>query len=279
VNKWRVALAVGVVAGLVLAVAALARRWPFAVDRHGAVVSHFFVRSRFVHARLRATLVEPAGAAGQTRPLLVFLHGRGMTEDGSLNAQMFAALAAQGERAPDIVFPDGGDHSYWHDRHGAAWGRYVMREVIPQAIKRLGADPKRVAIGGISMGGFGAFDLARLHPGSFCAVGGHSPAIWQSSGETAPGAFDNASDFARNDIVRTARSHPSVFAGKPLWLDAGTADPFDPGDRAFVAALRSGAVKITVHRWPGGHTGSYWRSHWRNYLGFYARALANCDRS
>jgi S-formylglutathione hydrolase FrmB len=129
------------------------------------------------------------------------------------------------------------------------------------------------------MGGFGAFDLARLHPRRFCAVGGHSPAIWMSSGQTAPGAFDNASDFARNDIVRVARSTPGAFAGKPLWVDAGTADPFDPGDRAFIAALRSRGLKVTVHRWPGGHTGAYWRSHWKSYLGFYARALANCQRS
>jgi S-formylglutathione hydrolase FrmB len=276
VNKRGAALALVVVAGLVLAVVAFAGRSPFAVDRHGARVSHFVVRSRFVHARLRETLVRPAGRDGTERPLLVFLHGRGMTEDGSVNSQMFAALAAQGDRAPDIVFPDGGDHSYWHNRSGAAWGRYVMDEVIPAAIKRLGADPGRVAIGGISMGGFGAFDLARLHPKRFCAVGGHSPAIWRSSGETAPGAFDNSSDFARNDIVRAARSNPSAFAGKPLWLDAGTADPFDPGDRAFIAALRSGGVKITVHRWPGGHTGGYWKSHWHNYLAFYARALARC---
>jgi S-formylglutathione hydrolase FrmB len=243
---------------------------------HGALVTHFIVRSRFVHARLRETTVVPGGKANGPRPLLVFLHGRGMTEDGSLNSQMFAGLARQGVRAPDIVFPDGGDHSYWHDRHGAAWGRYVMEEVIPQAIKRLGADPERVAIGGISMGGFGAFDLARLHPNRFCAVGGHSPAIWTSSGQTAPGAFDNSADFSRHDIVGAARRHPRAWAGKPLWLDAGTADPFDPGDRAFISALRAGGLKITVHRWPGGHTGSYWRSHWGSYLAFYARALAHC---
>jgi S-formylglutathione hydrolase FrmB len=155
----------------------------------------------------------------------------------------------------------------------------VIDEVIPQAIKRLGADPHRVAIGGISMGGFGAFDLARLHPHEFCAVGGHSPAIWTRAGQTAPGAFDNAADFARNDIVRVARTHPRAWAGKPLWLDAGTADPFDPGDRALIAALRSGGLRVQVHRWPGGHTGSYWRSHWGSYLGFYARALAHCRAS
>ena len=68
---------------------------------------------------------------------------------------MFAALARLGLRAPDVVFPDGGADSYWHNRRGGAWGSYVMKEVIGDAAKRLGADPKRVAIGGISMGGFG----------------------------------------------------------------------------------------------------------------------------
>jgi S-formylglutathione hydrolase FrmB len=269
-RRVAVALTVALAALIVAAHAAAG------IDRHGARVEHFVIHSRYAHATLRETTVEPAAATDAPRPLLVFLHGRGMNEDSSLRKQMFAALAGLGERAPDIVFPDGGDHSYWHDRGGAAWGRYVMSEVIPDALERLGADPKRVAIGGISMGGFGAFDLARLHPKRFCAVGGHSPAIWTGSGQTAPGAFDNAADFARNDVVRVARTHPSLFAGKPLWLDAGTADPFDPGDRAFVSALRAGGIKISVHRWPGGHTGSYWRSHWKSYLGFYARALANC---
>ena len=238
-------------------------------------MTHFFVRSRFVHARLRETLVQPRGG-GSGRPLLVFLHGRGMDEDSGLNNQMFAALSRLGGRTPDIVFPDGGDHSYWHDRHGAAWGKYVIDEVIPQAVRRLDADPRRIAIGGISMGGFGAFDLARLYPRKFCAVGGHSPAIWTSAAQTAPGAFDNAADFARHDIVRAARRDSRPWAGKSLWLDAGTADPFDPGDRAFIAALPSGGRRITVHRWPGGHTRAYWRSHWGSYLGFYGRALASC---
>src|SRR6185312_7980866 len=202
--------------------------------------------------RLRETLVRPRGAAAG-RPLLVFLHGRGMGEDGMLSRQMFAALAAQGDRAPDIVFPDGGDHSYWHDRHGAAWGRYVLNEVIPQAIKRLGADPSRVAIGGISMGGFGAFDLARLHPRRFCAVGGHSPALWTSAGQTAPGAFDDAADFARHDVVRAARR--GAYRGMKLWLDAGSRDPFRPGDAAFARA-----VPTKLRTWPGGHDGAYWNA-------------------
>ena len=40
-------------------------------------------------------------------------------------------------------------------------GLVRAREVIPAALRRSGADRDRVAIGGISMGGFGALDLGR----------------------------------------------------------------------------------------------------------------------
>jgi S-formylglutathione hydrolase FrmB len=127
------------------------------------------------------------------------------------------------------------------------------------------------------MGGFGSLDVARHHPGRFCAVGAHSPALWRTGGETAAGAFDDAQDFARNDLVALAARRPSPWGTKThLWLDAGTADPFDPGDRAFVAALRGADTPVVVHRWPGGHVKPYWRAHYADYLRFYARAFARC---
>ena len=70
------------------------------------------------------------------------------------------ALGQLGPRAPAVLFPDGDDHSYWHDRRDGRWETYVLREAIPAAIRRLRADPRRVAIGGISMGGYGAFNIA-----------------------------------------------------------------------------------------------------------------------
>jgi S-formylglutathione hydrolase FrmB len=206
----------------------------------------------------------------------VFLYARGDNQNSNLDGEMFAALHGLGTRGPVIVFPSGGDHSYWHDRESGGWAAYVTDELIPQAEARFGTDTSRVAVGGISMGGFGAYDLA-LHGGRrFCAVGGHSPALWTAAAKTAPGAFDGRADFARNDVVGAARAHPRSFARQPLWLDAGTRDPFDAGDRAFVADLRAGHVPIHVHRWPGGHNRSYWRAHWGTYLRFYAKALAHC---
>jgi S-formylglutathione hydrolase FrmB len=263
------------VAAVVIAavtVAAIVVHNVLAVDTRGATLRHVTIESRFAHRSLRVTLVQPAGASGG-RPLLVFLHGRGdKGEDSNVNDAFFKALAAQGDRAPAVVFPNGGNHGYWHDRRGARWARYVLDEVIPRATEELGADPKRVAIGGISMGGFGALDIARLHPRRFCAVGAHSPALWQAGGETASGAFDDARDFARHDVIGAARRSPRLFGDTPVWLDAGTQDPFIPGDRALDRALRS----VRLRTYPGAHEGPYWRAHYGAYLRFYAAALARC---
>jgi enterochelin esterase-like enzyme len=260
---------------IVLVLAALIVADGFGVDSHGARVVRFNIASRFVHQTLPVAAVVPAGSTEGRRPLLVFLHGKGGDENSELDDAMFAALAGLGPRAPDVVFPYGGPDSYWHNRAGGGWGAYVMREVIPEAIRRLHADPRRVAIGGISMGGFGAFNLARLAPDRFCAVGGHSAALWASGGETAAGAFDDAEDFSRNDVIGSARVR-DPYRGLAVWIDVGSEDPFRAADTRLADDLQREGQRVRFHVWPGGHDGSYWSAHWNSYLRFYAGALGRC---
>jgi S-formylglutathione hydrolase FrmB len=245
------------------------------VDRHGASVTTLTIDSKAVGRPLPTTVVIPAARPEQgKRPLLVFLHGRNGNERSELDEAFYSALEAAGPGAPIVAFPYGGKSSYWHDRADGRWGRYVTREVIPEVVRRFDADPRRVAIGGISMGGFGAYDIARLNPGRFCAVAGHSPALWGTGSETAPGAFDDAEDFARHDVIGAAQANPELFGDARVWLDAAAADPFQPGIQPFAGALGDGA---SVHlSWPGGHDDSYWDAHWPAYARFYTRALANC---
>jgi poly(3-hydroxybutyrate) depolymerase len=117
-----------VAVGLVFVAAITA---PSHVRTYGARVQHVSLDSRFVHRRMPLTLVVPPGT-GRGRPLLVFLHGRGADQNSEISTQLFSALRALGSRAPDIAFPYGGDHSYWHNRAGGAWASYVLREVIPK---------------------------------------------------------------------------------------------------------------------------------------------------
>jgi S-formylglutathione hydrolase FrmB len=249
------------------------------VDERGAKVLHLTVHSQAVADDLGVNVVLPRRLADPRgeRPLLVFLHGRGGSEDTFTGDEaMFEGLAKLGARAPIVAFPDGGDHGYWHNRAEGDWGRYVMREVIPTVSRRFGVDPDRIAIGGISMGGFGAYDLALLHPRRLCAVGGHSPALWFDGGETAPGAFDGAADFARNDVVGTVRTDPGAFGRIRIWNDYGRSDPFRVYDEGFVEALEAGGADLSAHSWPGGHVAAYWNRHWAAYLRFYANSLAHC---
>jgi enterochelin esterase-like enzyme len=265
-----------VVLGMACAAIALTVADVLAVDTDGAKVEHFTIHSTRVHATLEQALVVPAGSDGAGRPLLVFLHGKGGDEDSELNSAFFSALAKLGPRAPDVLFPNGGEDSYWHDRTSGDWAAYVMNEAIPQAVSRVHADGGRIAIGGISMGGFGAYNLARLHPRRFCAVGGHSAALWRSGGETAEGAFDSGEDFARNDVIKAARDGEGPGSRARLWIDVGTEDPFRSADVELAHLLRSNGRRVELHVWQGGHEGAYWTRHLASYLNFYARALQDC---
>jgi pimeloyl-ACP methyl ester carboxylesterase len=167
---------------------------------------HLTIASRFVHGTMPLTLVTPAGG-GPHRPLLVFLHGLYCDNNSQLTDQMFAALRALGPHAPDVAFPYG-DQSWWVNGTGGAWASYVLDEVIPKALTALHADPRRVAIGGISMGGFGAYATARLDPGRFCAVGGQSAAIYPGTGDPV-------------DLIAAATANPKLYGHAQLWLDVG----------------------------------------------------------
>lgn len=245
-------------------------------DTYGAEVTETSVESNSVPGSHPVSVVVPSGADEGERGMLVFLHGRnGDNKSTTDDEEFFAALEAEGEDAPVVVFPDGGESSYWHDRETGAWGSYVLDEVIPQAAEEFGPDPERVAIGGISMGGFGALNLALKNPDRFCAVGGHSPALFLSGGESAPGAFDDAEDFAANDVLAAAKD-PGALP-MPVFLDAGKRDPFVPGVSRLSESLQQAGSRAVVELdWPGGHDEEYWNSHWDEYLGFYADALAGC---
>ena len=243
-------------------------------DTRGATVRTITVESEAVGESLETSVVIPAGG-GEGRPLLVFLHGRGGDERSFLDFDsVFTALRDLGGRAPVIAFPDGGEASYWHDRDDGDWGAYVLDEVIPGALATSGADPKRVAVGGISMGGYGALHLAAERPALFCAVGGHSPALWEEAGLSAPGAFDDAEDFEANDVLDEAAA--GIYGALPLWIDAGGEDPFIPGIEAMAASLEATGADLTYEIQAGGHESAYWEEHFPEYLRFYAGELADC---
>jgi S-formylglutathione hydrolase FrmB len=276
-RRRRTALGIVVIGLAAIAYFALTSTVLAPVDRHGARLVQITVRSDAVGDDLGVNvIVPPHGGPRGERSLLVFLHGRGGSE-GTFNDAVIRGLPKlRGRRGTIVAFPDGGDHGYWHNRREGGWETYVIHEVLPLLVRRFGINSERVAIGGISMGGFGAYNLALHHPGRFCAVGGHSAALWFDGGESAPGAFDNAADFERNDVVETVQADPDAFGQTQVWNDYGDEDPFRVYNEGFVDALRGGGADLSAHSWPGGHEGGYWEQHWPAYQRFYVNALARC---
>jgi S-formylglutathione hydrolase FrmB len=251
---------------------------------YGATVADYSLPSKLLGRRLDEVGIVPPG--DERRPLLILLHGRHDSRrrsslaresgpESMLSNALFAAVAQLGSRAPVVVLLNGGQHSWYHDRRSGRWASMILDEAIPDAVRRFHARADRIAIGGISMGGYGALHLAALRPRKFCAVGGHSAALYESYAASAPVAFDSAADFARNDVFKAARQ--GRFDRVPVWIDVGVDDPFHRADAAFASLLRARGVNVTYNAWPGAHTASYWDSHMAAYLSFYASALEQCS--
>jgi enterochelin esterase-like enzyme len=126
------------------------------------------------------------------------------------------------------------------------------------------------AIGGLSMGGMGALDLAFQHPDIWAVVGGHSPSIRL---EPDPALwFLKDQNFWDNNPIWLAQHQPGLDA-LSIWLDVGTDDVWLPNIEAVHNALVDQGLHVAWHIFPGPHEAEYWIEHVPDYLRFYGAAL------
>lgn len=222
--------------------------------------------------------LPPAYANSARRyPVLYMLHGRGGSSSEWKDYGLFDqadALIRQQKIAPLIIVSPQGDLGYWmnHANAGPRWGDYITQDLVAHidARYRTLADRSHRAIGGISMGGHGALQLALHHPEQFGAAGGHS-AVFRTQAEAFP-FFGTGADYQQRDPVSLVRdlNTPVSFA---LWLDMGASDPWLPRTLVFHDILTERGIEHSWHLDPGGHEATYWSSHLRAYLEWYDEAL------
>jgi enterochelin esterase-like enzyme len=207
-------------------------------------------------------------------PVLYMLHGAGgnYTEwsDSYLPEQADRMIVA-GEIPPMIlVMPDGGGQTYWANwsDDGPRWADYVVEDVVPTIDTRYRTLPVRTsrAIGGLSMGGMGALDLAFQHPDVFGVVGGHSPSVRLQPDPALWFLADQ--NFWDNNPIWLAQ-HQSGLEALQIWLDAGTDDVWLPNIEAVRDALVEQNLHVSWHNFPGPHEAEYWIEHVPDYLQFY----------
>lgn len=250
------------------------------VDTQGAKHGRFIVFSTVLSTApgkpklVPALAVVPPGG-GEGRPLVVLIAGRDQTLESLLDNGFYASLVALGLAAPNVAIVSVDRNSEAHDRVDAKWGTYVLSEAVAEAIRQTGADPKRVALGGFDDGGFGALDLARLEPARFCAVGAHSPEIWKSFRDARAGAFDDALEFSKHDLLKLAAAGRYPDVG-PIRIDIGSDDPQLPAVKRLAAALKATGRRVDYHELAGRSSVGLWRANSGNLLRFYANALRTC---
>ena len=173
-------------------------------------------------------------------PIILFLHGRGERgSEGMWQTQVGLPQAVRDhpERWPFIiVMPQCPLPGYWTDPE--------MLEMAMDALDRQTAefhgDPERTYITGLSMGGYGAWELARLHPQRWAAV-----AI------AASGIFWSYAPERWQEISTLPAEYARALGRTPVWLFHGADDTLVPSREselifeAFKAA--GGRIRLWIY--------------------------------
>lgn len=194
-----------------------------------------------------------------------------------------------------VVLPDGHRSFYTDHEEGPAYARHVGEE-IPAFIERTFpalAQRDARAIGGLSMGGYGALRIGLGYADRYCSVHSHSGAVgWgRFTGDSAYQEIarqrgwspEFASELRRifglaplgthHDLIHLAQRAAAAQQLPHLALDCGTEDFLLNDNRAFTADLRQAGIPHTYIEAPGAHTWDYWDTHIQTALAFHATNL------
>jgi enterochelin esterase-like enzyme len=221
----------------------------------------------------------PPGYDATTRryPVLYMLHGGGGHRDEWLGYELHQTAdkaIRDGVIQPMIIVFPQGDGGYYANNanNGPRWGDYIWRDVpvhIDATYRTLRSARSR-AIGGNSMGGWGALSNSFLHPEVYTVAGAHSPSLPQDDGFRP--VLGTGEEFKSHDPVSLARSAPGP-ASVRIWIDTGRDDMWVPRINELHDALAGRGI---AHHWEigaGDHDYTYWMKRSIDYLTFYSSNL------
>jgi S-formylglutathione hydrolase FrmB len=185
-----------------------------------------------------------------------------------------------------VVMPDGGRGWYTNAVDGDAYEDDLITQVIGMIDKTFPVKARRGgrAIGGLSMGGFGAVKLGLKHPDLFASVHSHSGVLGflrnpvETRGICPEFAriFGDAPTDGPEDPYRLA-SEASPRRLPAIRIDCGDEDPFLPQNRAFHEHLETLGIDHEYEESSGTHNWHYWDVHVHKALDFHRRHLGMPD--
>jgi enterochelin esterase-like enzyme len=155
-------------------------------------------------------------------PVVYLLHGAGTDEKwwtGRGGAEVtLNALIARGQIRPSIVVMPGNGANWYVDSPGEKAESAILDELLPyiEAKYRVSKERSARIIGGLSMGGYGALNLALKNADKFCAAMLMSPAAYD------PLPPEDSSARLVPTFMRNGHFEPDLWKlnNWPVYLDA-----------------------------------------------------------
>jgi enterochelin esterase-like enzyme len=196
-------------------------------------------------------------------PVIYLMHGSNDDDNqwSRLGLPEILNSEIQAGRMPPliVVMPFGNVIANRNQFDYLSWNNIFLSELMPDAEEKYQISTEQAfrAIGGISRGGFWAYQIAFANPELFIAVGGHSA------------FFDDNHAPAEVNPVDLALTQEGLETMR-LWLDRGmndfAADGLDLMDERLTD--RGLAHEYTIYP-VGEHNNDYWIQHVAEYLRFY----------
>jgi enterochelin esterase-like enzyme len=217
------------------------------------------------------------GDSPRRYPVLYALHGGGGSiEEWAAYGLLDSADLAfrEGALRPYIIVLPQGDKSFWTNwaNDSVRWGDYLAYEVVWQVDSSFATlrAPAARAVGGNSMGGWGALYQGLTHPDIFGVIVANSPSLYADDGSLR--FLGEGDEYASKDPLSLGRSAENV-AGLRVWLDVGEEDPWLARTQALQDILQERQIQHEWRLYPGIHGPEYWAQHVPDYLAFCGRTL------
>jgi len=222
-------------------------------------------------------------------PVYYLLHG--LTDDHGIWSRWSSIERYVAGLPLIVVMPSTARQWYTNsvNRPGLRYEDHIIKDVVGLVDRTFPtiANRRGRAIGGLSMGGYGAMKLALKYPDLFCAANSHSGAVvgvfdgrrniraGKPSAEEAAefdSIFGTGCEGGPEDPLALARKCPKSKRPK-LRIDCGVDDFLLDGNRMFHAHLDKIGYKHEYEEFPGAHDWNYWDLHIQDALAFHRRVL------
>jgi len=222
------------------------------------------------------SVIIPEGKPGPF-PVYYLLHG--LYDDHTAWLRR-TSIDRYAEKLPIIVVMPNGDRSWYTDAAlmpDWKFETFISRDLVSFVDRTFHTIPERRgrAIGGLSMGGYGAMKLALKHPDIYCAVVSHSGALNlirnpnprpdRPTRPTLPIIFGNTPVGGPDDLFSIAETADKSTL-PAIQMDCGVDDFLIEHNRAFHALLDKLDIPHEYTEHPGDHSWEYWDTHVQDAL-------------